>query len=417
VIGSYYRVLKLFSRDFRLFLVGAALVGLSWDGARGVLLNLYLLRMGYGPEFVGLLNGAGALAFSLTCLPAGAMGTRWGSRRLLIVGLAVLSGGFWLLPFGEFLPLPWRTWWLQAATVVTHLGFALFLVNGLPFMMATTGDEERSHAFSFHVGLIPLAGFLGSLVSGALPGVTSSLLAVSLDNPAAYRYPLWLAAAFLLPGVVAMLRTQPAVHDVGKPENPDAGPNQAGPAPIALLVVIGLVMALRFGGRGSITTFFNVYLDTELAAPPVLIGALVAFGQLLSVPAAFAAPYIVSLWGPRRTIAWGTLGTALAAIPLALFPHWMGAGFGYVGSSLMLNVTVGPLRLFGQELVTPRWRSTMAAVFMMGAGLAFSLMSIVGGYAVAALGYRTLFWVAVLLTAAAALLFGLYFARPRGETA
>jgi MFS family permease len=182
-----------------------------------------------------------------------------------------------------------------------------------------------------------------------------------------------------------------------------------------VIAVIGIIMALRFGGRGSITTFFNVYLDTELGTSPVLIGALVAAGQLLSVPAAFAAPYAVSRWGPRSTITWGTAATALAAIPLALVPTWLGAGLGYVGSSVMLTMTVGPLRLFGQELVAPRWRPSMAAVFMMGAGLAFSLMSMVGGYAVIALGYRTLFWIAVVLTAAAAVLFRLYFSRARGE--
>jgi hypothetical protein len=56
VVSTYLQRFHLFHRDVRLFLVSAALVGLAWDGMRTVLLNLHLLRLGYGPEFVGLVN-------------------------------------------------------------------------------------------------------------------------------------------------------------------------------------------------------------------------------------------------------------------------------------------------------------------------------------------------------------------------
>ena len=115
-------MLRLFSRDLRLFLVSAILVSLAWDGIRAVLLNLYLLRLGYGQEFVGLVNGVGALAFALWCPPAGAMGTRWGSRKMLIAGVSLLTAGFWLLPLAEFLTGAWRTGWLLANSMLTYLG-------------------------------------------------------------------------------------------------------------------------------------------------------------------------------------------------------------------------------------------------------------------------------------------------------
>ena len=70
VSSHYLQTLRLFHRDIRLFLVSAAVVGLAWDGVRAVVLNLYLLRLGYGPEFIGVVNSAGALVFALSCLPA-----------------------------------------------------------------------------------------------------------------------------------------------------------------------------------------------------------------------------------------------------------------------------------------------------------------------------------------------------------
>ena len=136
------------------------------------------------------------------------MGTRWGSRNMLIAGVSLLAVGFWLLPLADFLAGAWRAGWLLVTSVLTYLGFALYLVNGLPFMMGATGPEERNHAFSVHVALMPLAGFVGSLVAGLLPDVFAALLGVSLEEAAPYRFTLWLAALLLIPAVLVLRPTR-----------------------------------------------------------------------------------------------------------------------------------------------------------------------------------------------------------------
>jgi MFS family permease len=122
VTTSYAQSLRLFSRNVRLLLVAVALVALAWDGMRAVLLNLYLLRLGYGPELVGIVTAVGALAFAFMCLPAGAMGTRWGSRNMLIAGVMILSAGLGSLLLAESAPTAWRTGWLLVASVLCYLG-------------------------------------------------------------------------------------------------------------------------------------------------------------------------------------------------------------------------------------------------------------------------------------------------------
>jgi MFS family permease len=417
VLTAYLQVLRLFSRDVRLFLVSAALVGLAWDGIRAVLFNLYLLRLDYGPELVGVINSVGALSFALFCPPSGLIGTRWGSRNALLAGMGLIAAGFGLLPLAEFWMGAWRTGWLLLSTMVAYLGLALYLVNGLPFMMGATGPEERYHVFSVHIALIPLAAFAGSLLAGALPGLFASLFGFSLEGAAAYRFPLWLATLLLLPGLVVLLSVG-TVEDRRAPLAPLAAPAPTvQSAPYGLFLAIALLMALRFGGRGAMMTFFNVYLDEGLGAPTALIGALAAAGQLLSVPTALITPLLVARWGNPRTIFWGTIGVALCALPLALVPHWAAAGFGFVSSGALFAVTTGPFRVFSQELVTPNWRATMASAFMMGAGLAFSGTSLAGGYLIATLGYGALFLTTIGLLVAGALAFWLFFRVPRGELA
>jgi MFS family permease len=417
VVTRYLANLRLFSRDIRLFLATAVLVGLAWDGVRGVLFNLYLLRLGYGPELIGLINGVGALAFALMCPPAGAMGSRWSSRRMLIAGAALLAAGFFSMPLAEVLAGSWRIGWLMGTSVLTNLGLALYLVNGLPFMMDATEPAERSHVFSVHMALAPLAAFAGSLLGGALPGLLAILLGVSPEASTVFGVTLWLASLLLVPGVLVLLHTTPAADRWIPAPLPRLLPAETRHAPYALLIAIAVIMAFRFGGRGTMATFFNVYLDDGLGVSAALIGTLAAVSQLLSVPAALAAPLIVARWGNPRTIFWGTLGMAFCVLPLALVPHWAAAGLGFASSAALFSVTVGPIRMFSQELVESRWRATMAAAFMTGAGLAFSGVSLAGGYAIAAYGYRAVFLVAVGLTASGGLVFWACFRVPRGEFA
>lgn len=418
VIGHYLRTVRLFGRDLRLFLVTAVLVGVAWEGVRAVLFNLYVLRLGYGPEAVGLINAVGGLAFAVMCLPAGALGTRHGSRRMLVAGLGLMCAGLLLLPLAELSAAGWRTASLWATTFLAYLGYALYVVNGLPFLMEATGPEERSHAFSVHIALVPLAAFAGSLLAGLLPGVAAGLLGTSLEEAAAYRFPLWLAALLLVPAVLAMLPAPPpAGQDTpskaadGATRAPGEAPRRAGRIPYGLILTVGLLMALRYGGRGTVATFFNVYLDDELGASAALIGTLSAIGQLVAVPAALLAPLATARWGVARAIYWGSLGMALSTLPLALVPHWAAAGAGFALSTALFWTTGGPLRMFSQELVVPRWRASMASSFMLGQGLAFTAASLAGGYVIVSRGYQALFLLAAGLMAAAAVFFWARFGR------
>jgi MFS family permease len=398
-------------------LAAVVLVALAWDGVRAVLFNLYLLRLGYGPDFVGVVTAVGGLAFAVMCLPAGTMGARWGNRNMLIAGVSMLAVGFGSLLLAESVPGAWRTGWLLISYVVTYLGFALYLVNGLPFMMDSTGPEERSYAFSVQMALSPLAAFAGSLLAGFLPGVFASLLGVSLEVSAPYRVTLGLAALLLIPGVLVLLRTRSVETEPAQESTGRVPGAQANRAPYALIALMAMVMAFRFGGWGTTTAFYNVYLDDGLGVSTALIGAVSAVAQLLAVPAALAAPLLAATWSNSRVIVWGALGTALCMLPLALIPFFPVAGLGFVGATVMFWVTTGPIRVFSQELVAPRWRTAMASVFMLGAGLAYSGTSLAGGVLIVSVGYRVLFLVASGMIATGAVLFWAYFRVPRGELA
>ena len=408
----YLARLRQFNRDVRLFLVATALNGFSRFGIQMLLLNLYLLRLGYGPEFIGLFTAVSTFAYTLFCLPAGALGTRWGSRRMLITGAGMMMAGSLLLPLAEMTPPAWRAAWLMATSVLARLGLALYHVNGAPFLMGITGSEERVHAFSVEAGLGLLTGFAGSLVGGLLPGLFAAATSLPLEDPAPYRYPLLISGLLVIPAVLALLST----HESHAERASERVARSTRP-PYGLLALVAAVIFLRTAGEGPLRTFFNVYLDDALHTPTALIGSVTAAIQLLSGLAALAAPLVVARWDNRRIIILGALGTALSLLPVALIPHWKAAGLGTLGLSVLSWISLIPLRIYTQEIVSSGWQPAMSGVLNMADGLSVAAMSLGGGYIISAVGYPALFLLGAALTASSALVFWAYFRVPRGELA
>jgi len=178
VVKDYVDKLRMLSRDVRLMLVASALLGFAvWGGIYGVLLNLYLLRLGCGPRFIGLVNSTGMLTVGVFALPVGVISARVGVRRMLIAS-AVLSGiGFVALPFAELAPRGLCSPPLLTAYSLGYLGLTLWAVTASPFLAAATGEQERGHAFSLRQVLSTLGAFAGRFVAGLLPRLFATLLA------------------------------------------------------------------------------------------------------------------------------------------------------------------------------------------------------------------------------------------------
>ena len=109
---AYLQKLRLLSRDVRLYLITAALVGFCYMGIYVVLFNFYLLRLGYGPEFIGLVSSASSLAYALSSFPAAALSRRWGIRRTTIAGVSLIVAGLGLPPLAELAPAAMQPGWL-----------------------------------------------------------------------------------------------------------------------------------------------------------------------------------------------------------------------------------------------------------------------------------------------------------------
>ena len=401
----------MFNRDVRLVLFSQALIGFTiFGGVYTVLLNLYLLRLGYSPQLIGQVNAAGALSFALLSMPAGLLGDRWGSRLSMIIGMGLSALGFGLLPLGEFIPLASQLPWIMGTYALGVLGNTLFLCNAIPFLTLISPPQLRSHVFSAQVALWPLAGFAGSLCGGLLPGFFSTVLNLPDSHPAPYRYPLFLSAAVLIVSAAAIAATRPPPH-----KRPQREQTRQTPFPLAVILVLGLVTLLQMAAENSIRIFFNVYMDDGLGESTAIIGGLTAGGQLLAAFTALAGPALSRRFGRVPVIAAGAAAMALCMIPLALFGHWAVAGAASMGLIALSSIRRSVYIVFQQEMVAERWRITMSSALTMAYGISIAGISLGGGWLIEQSGYPALFLSSALMSLAGVACFLFYFRTPRGE--
>jgi hypothetical protein len=395
VIHDYWQAIRAFSPSLRRFLLAMALVFMAAFGLMPVLQNLFLLRLGFDVQFIGLMAGLGQVVWAAAALPAGMLSNRLGLRNGLMLGYALFGVGLALVLLVENRPAPQWQAWLIVSQVIYWVGTALVTVSIPPFVMAVTGESERRYAFATFSATIPAMALVGSMTGGALPGLLANRLGFNLDQPAPYRLALWLGpilicvAIWILSGAARVKVTREDTQQLS-----------TSGAPLALLALFGLVTFLGAIGEGTVRTFFNVYLDTALGLAPAAIGAIMGLAQILPIGAALMVPLLVARWGTGYALAAGWMGAGIFLIPLAAFPVAWVAAAAYMGVIALVTMSGTTRDMFGQEIVLPRWRTTCQAVAMIGLALGWALAGIAGGALIKTRGFGALYFAG----AAAALL-------------
>jgi EmrB/QacA subfamily drug resistance transporter len=153
----------------------------------------------------------------------GALGDRYGRRRMMLVGFAVFVGASlwatWAGSIGE----------LIAARAVGGAGAAMFFPGTLATLTATMPDERRGTAIGLWAASASLGGTIGSLVAGGLIEV------------------YWFGSVFLataIAGAVVGMMTWRFVPETNDPAHANIDPTGA---VLSLVGVGGLVFAITEG--------------------------------------------------------------------------------------------------------------------------------------------------------------------------
>src|SRR5690349_14332565 len=126
---GYWQALRAFSPSLRRFLISFPIAVSVPFGIAAVLMNLYLLRLGFDVRFIGFLNALGQLVWATAAIPAGMLSIRVGLRNGMMLGQGLFGLGLALVLLVEFQPEPLWSAWLIGGQAVMMLGAAFITVN------------------------------------------------------------------------------------------------------------------------------------------------------------------------------------------------------------------------------------------------------------------------------------------------
>lgn len=399
--------LPRFRREVNLLLWSTAILAISFFGVTGLLKILYILRLGYGPEYVGLFGASGALGYMAMSLPSGWLGERWGVSRTMALGALATTVGMVMLPLTEVMPGWARDSWPILSQLVQAGGYAFFSINFVPALMAATSPENRNSAYAFSSTLRSLGTFVGTIAGGLLPGLLVLVTGAGLDSPIPYRLGLWIGPVISAISIWPLLRIPEPEQVQG---DADILPTGSFPLlPVGLLIVF---VALSQAASATCQSFCNAYMDAELGLTPATIGLITGVGQFAAIFAPMVLPQLARKRGNGWTLLIVTLGSAISLTPLILFPHWLGASLGRFGTLALAAMWMPTLQVYQMEMIAQRWRSLAYGTVSMAMGLSFAAVSYGGGFVVAGWSYAALFGLGLLLSVGGAGLMGLLVRKP-----
>ena len=383
-----------FRKDTRLILIASGIFSLGFFGVQTLLKVLYILRLGYGLEYIGLFTATSALTYMAMSLPSGALGSRFGLKPAMVTGGAVTTVGMLMLPLTEAVPVWAADAWPILSQMALTGGWAMFSINMVPALMAATTSRTRDDAYALSSMLRGAGTFLGTLVGGFLPLAFATLLHESMDGPAPYRWALLVGAGFGIAGMVPLLRLR-----IEDPVAVESETQPHGPFPTLFVAIVVLHVFLIHGGFATCQSFCSAYMDTDLHLPAATIGMLTASGQFV----AMLAPVMMPVLAVRRSNAWtmmmAAIGTAIFMLPLALVPAWPAAGLGRMGVLALSAIWMPALQAFQMGAVERHWRSLAYGTVSTGMGFSFGSISLIGGFIAATWGYSSLFMMGSVMAA------------------
>lgn len=395
---EYINAVRLFSRNIKLYLIAAFLIGISNTMVQ-VIYNLYLKQLGYGADLAGLLITLTSASAMLLSLPAGWLSKQVGPRRVMLISaVAALPFSIWRFTTAGRLGLDVSNF-LYGATA------ALTMVAVSPFLSENSSPAEQTHLFSLSRALEMATGIFGSLIGGALPGLAAHVLKWNPEGVPAYRLTLVISVALLALSFVPLLllrETHAAVQARRLSRKQPLSRRS-----FEVIAWFGATQLLIGLGAGMFVPFMNRYMSDVLQLPTRTIGFWFGVSALTQAAATIIAPAFASRNGKVRLI----VGTQTLSIPFVLMlafarSSWV-AILAFLLRTMLMNMNSGVFTALSMEAIDENARGTMSGIQSLVFELGWVIGPLVGGFLITAYGYRPIFLCgAILYTVSTALFYG-----------
>lgn len=336
---------------------------------------------------LGIIAAIPPLCQALLSVPTGLLSDRFGSKKMILVSLAVALGGA-LLASQTVNPLMFI-----AAISLVYVNTTIYHPASYSFTTRLFRPRDRSKALGLHGAGGTLGVALGPLSVSLLVGV------LALGWRQVYLF--WVLPVLL--GILMVLR-------IRKEPVEDAPDEALGKASVAItgqsLFTFSLVMFLVFGATrnmaGSmISNFLVIYLE-EARGLTLAVASLVSSGTtLFGFIAAPLGGYLASRFGEKRWIL-ASLALSYACLGLSIaFPNVVWFVTLYLAYGFCNTLSMAANSSVMARLSPSRQRGLGYALYFLPGSLMGAVAPVIAGYVAEAFGFTIIFYISLVIYAAA----------------
>jgi MFS family permease len=343
-----------------------------------LLYNLYLVDLGFGETFLGVVNGANRVGSLVGTVPAALAAYRFGLRKTLLTTIGATA----LIEMLRALAVSRTT--LAGLGFASGCVFSFWAVVFAPIIAGAVGEKRRPVAFSTFFATMFAVGIAGNWVGGQLPLWLHGKRTVLLVSAA-------MTALALVPAL--RLRPTTVVRDAGR-IYPRSG----------FLARFLVAFAVWHLATGTFNPFANVYF-ARLRVPVERIGMIFSLSQIGQVATVLMAPLVFRRAGLVGGITWMMFATAIGISGLAAQPPAAAAALAFTAYMSFQWMSEPGLNSLLMGHVAESERGGASAVTYLVAFGAQALASFAGGALLARFGYGIVLAGAAVLAACAGVLF------------
>ena len=350
-------------------------MGMGFSGFM-LLFNLYLKEFGFLEGRIGNVISATTIGVVIMAIPASIIIRRFPVKRILIITTPIAT-------FSYLTQITVARYELiVAGGLLAGFAASFFRVAAAPFFMRNSSSKERPYLFSFQFALMLVAGVIGNLIGGFLPGIieTQGFVAVL-----AYRYTLYFFGSMMLVAIIpyALIREKPAIAAEAKVKLSGS----------RLIILKLFLPVLVVGiGAGLSIPFFNLYFRRVFQTSTNLIGIFYSLQQLLMITGLLLAPVIAEKIGKIRTV----IASQLASIPFLLLlgvtQDLTLAVAAFLVRATLMNMAQPLFTNFAMEKVTHEQQPFMSALLVIAWTAGWGVSASIGGYLIEHFSYAVPFF-------------------------
>ncbi len=363
------RALRAIGRDGWL-LFAARSARMFAYGSLAVVLVLYLQSVGLSGDRIGRLLTLTLLGDTAISLWLTTRADRWGRRRTLLVGAALMAlAGIAFIGTSDFMVL------LAAATigVISPSGNEVgpFLSIEQAALSQTLSDSERTEIFAWYNLVGSVATALGALAGGwlcylaELNGATGA----AVYRPVIVGYA---AIGLVLAAIFCLL--SPAT-EIATAESLGRRPTLFGlHRSRSLVFMLATLFALdAFGGGFILQSLIAAWFHARFEVDPAVLGTIFFFANLLAAASALSAAALARRFGLLNTMVFTHLPSNVLLILVPLMPNLpLAIGVLLVRFSIS-QMDVPTRQSFTMAVVHPDERSSAAGITAVARSIGASL--------------------------------------------